>query len=288
MNTYSQERKSYLMVVMVAIFWGMFPIVINKGSQYIPPLFFAAVSLLTATVVTLIVSLVHKNTESLFTKKALIAGCIVGFCMAAFPYALMFLGAKMTNGINTSALMLSEIIFTLIISPLFGEKATLNKTIGGILVFLGSGIILFKGGSLNTGDILIFLSTITLPIGNHFAKKAIETLPPENLMIMRYGIGGTILLILSFLVEDRNQFASSMEYWPYIAINGVLLFGIVNTIWYKALKFLEVSRAVFILMTFPIFSLIFLTVFFDEVPKIYQLLGVAIIIAGAYLTTKKR
>lgn len=288
MSTSLDEKKGYIFITLVALFWGMFPIVMNKGVAYISPLFFASTSLFTAGLVMLIVSIAHGNFRKIFSRQSLWYGSIVGLCIATFPNALMFIGTKLTSGINTSALMLSEIIFTLLILPFFGEKPAFNKTIGGVLVFIGSGIILFKGGQLNLGDVLVFMSTLTLPIGNHFAKKAIVIMPIENLMLLRYFIGGVILMVISFYFENRSQMIPSvLNYWPYVAINGVLLFGIVNSIWYKALKLLEVSRAVFVMMTFPIFSLIFLVVFFKESPQLYQIFGVFVILVGAYFTTRK-
>ena len=49
---------------------------------------------------------------------------------------------------KSSMRQLSEIIFTLLFTPLFGEKTTPEKLIGAISVFFGSIFILFKVGSM--------------------------------------------------------------------------------------------------------------------------------------------
>lgn len=126
----SQERISILSVLVVAFFWGLFPIVVNKGAQHIPPLFFAAVSILLGSLTTLTVSIIKKTAS------------------------------------------------------------------------------------------------------------------------------------------------------------GILLLGLVNIFWYADLKRLPISKAVFLLMTYPLLSLLFLTVIFREPPNIFQVAGIFIIILGSYFTTR--
>lgn len=276
-----------MLVLVVAVFWGMFPIIVNKGTQHIQPLFFAAISTFVGGGTALAVSFFNRDTRKIFQKKALIWGSLVALTMAAFPYALMFIGAKMTSGVNTSALELSEIIFTLIITPFLGEKPTVYKTLGGVLVLIGAFVVLFKGGSFNVGDVLIILSTALLPFGNYFGKKALKYISAENLLVIRYFVGGAALLMMSLLFENGAEMVPSLQnYWPYIVFNGVLLLGLVNILWYEGLKKLEICKAVFLLMTFPIFSLLFLTVFYDERPNFFQILGVFIIVLGAFFTSR--
>lgn len=275
-------------ILIVAAFWGMFPILVNQGSQHIQPLFFAATSMLLGAITAFITTLLKGNFRNILNKKAFLWGCGVAFTMAAFPYALLFIGSKMTSGINTAALMLSEIIFTLIITPFFGEKPTFYKTFGGLLVLIGAFTILFKCGSFNIGDLLIILSTMLLPVGNYFGKKALRIIVPENLMIIRYTLAGAALLFMSLFFENKDKMIPSLlAFWPYVALNGILLFGFVNNLWYHGLKKLQISKAVFLLMTYPIFSLIFLVLFFNEKPNFFQIIGVLIIILGAYFTGKK-
>lgn len=271
------ERFGMLLTIIVAVFWGMFPIIVNKGSQHIPPLFFAASSILTGAVTATLISLIRKDFKNVFNKKAFVFGCIVAFTLAFFPYGLLFMGTRLTSGVNTSALLLSEIIFTLIITPFLGEKPTLWKTLGGLFVLFGALIILFKGGTFNIGDLLIIAGTILCPIGNYYGKKALLLISGENLLIIRYFFGGIGLLILSLIVEDRSAMLPSLtQFWPYVALNGILLLGIINTIWYSALKRLQISKAIFLLMTYPVFSLLFLTLFYGERPNAFQILGILI------------
>ena len=285
----NQEDIGTIMILIVAVFWGMFPILVNKGSQHIQPIFFGATSVIVGGVTALMLSLIKKDLHNIFNRKAFPWAMGVALFTSTFSFGFMFIGSQMTSGINTSALMLSEIIFTIIITPFFGEKTTFNKVLGGILVLIGALIILFKGGELNFGDFIVMICTVFLPFGNHFGKKALEHISPENLLALRYLFSGAILLLMSFVFEDSSKMLPSLiNFWPYIALNGILFLGLINTLWYNGLKRLQVSKAVFLLMTYPIFSLIFLVLFFNEIPNVFQVAGVFIIVAGAYFTSRMK
>lgn len=282
-----QEDVGTIIILVVAVFWGMFPILVNKGSQHFQPLFFGATSIITGGFTALLLSLLKKDLHNIFNRKALPWAIGVAIFTSTLSYGLMFIGSKLTSGINTSALMLSEIIFTILITPFFGEKTTLNKVLGGFLVLIGALIILFKGGELNLGDFIVILCTVFLPFGNHFGKKALEHISPENLLALRYLFSGTFLLLMSFIFEDPGKMLPSLvNFWPYVALNGILFLGLINTLWYKGLKRLPISKAVFLLMTYPIFSLIFLVLFYNEIPNSFQVIGIFVIVAGAYFSSK--
>lgn len=261
---------------------------VNKGSQLIQPIFFAGVSTLCGGIVSLVISFFQRGLKDILNRKALLYACYVAFFISILHYSIMFVGAKMTTGINTSALLLFEIIFTLLITPFFGEKPTLYKTIGGLFVLAGAFIILFKGGEFHLGDLLIILSTISLPFGNHFGKKALQYISPANLLTLRYLLSGVVLLMFSFIFEDTSKMLPSIQnHWIYVVLNGFFLFGLINNIWYYGLKKLEISRAIPLLMTYPAFSLVFLAIFYSDIPNIFQISGVFIIIVGAFITSKK-
>lgn len=285
----NKECSGTMTILIVAVFWGMFPILVNKGSQHFQPLFFGATSIIVGGITALVLSLIKKDLHNIFNRKAFFFAMGVALFTSTLSYGLMFIGSKLTSGINTSALMLSEIIFTILITPFFGEKTTFNKVLGGLLVLIGALIILFKGGELNLGDFIVIICTVFLPFGNHFGKKALEHISPENLLALRYLFSGIFLLLMSFIFEDSSKMIPSLvSFWPYVAVNGILFLGLVNTLWYRGLKKLPISKAVFLLMTYPIFSLIFLVLFYKEIPNSFQILGVFVIVVGAYFSSKIR
>jgi len=286
---YSREKIGVICVLITAVFEGLFPILVNRGGHIMPPITFAAFSILMAAVACFIYALASGSLREVLNRKAYKPILMVAICIVIIPYTLFFIGASKTSGINTSILMLAEIIFTLIFTHFIGEKTTWAKIAGTGCVFLGALFILYNGAfSLNLGDILIILSTILYPIGNFYSKKALQLVSPSIILFLRFAIGGLFILGFSLILEPRTNFKNVISIgWPLILINGVLIFSIVKIVWYEGLKRLDISKAISLFQTFPLFSLLILAVVFKESISVTQWIGVAIMMVGIYFSVKR-
>lgn len=116
--------------------------------------------------------LFSRQVQRVEEKNAYYSLILIAFCIVIIPYSLFFIGSSKTSGINSSILLLTEIIFTLIFTPFVGEKTTAFKIVGALGVLIGAALILYNGFfRLNIGDFLIIASTITYPLGNYYSKK---------------------------------------------------------------------------------------------------------------------
>jgi drug/metabolite transporter (DMT)-like permease len=262
---------------------------VNRGVQNIPPLLFAAFSAILACVASFIYTAFRGKLHELKRVKAWFPLIMVTLCIVVIPYTLLFIGASKTSGTNTSVLLLSEIIFTLIFTPFIGEKTTLYKIIGAGGVFFGALLILFNGKlQLNIGDLLIILSTVPYPIGNFYAKKAMNIVSPATILFVRFILGGLFLFALAALtIKNLNIQNVFIDNWKLILFNGLILLGIGKMIWYSGLKRLDISKGISLIMTFPLFSLIVLVGVFNEQISIYQWVGIAIMMIGVFFTIKR-
>ena len=182
-----QENRGVILALISAALWGIFPIMVNRGSHNMPPLTFAAISTLLAAVVSFIHTVLHCKLHELKKKEAYASLLMITLCIVIIPYVLFFIGTRKTSGINTSLLLLSEIIFTLIFTPLIGEKTTIEKLIGASGVFIGALLILYNGKfQLNVGDLMVIASTATYPIGNYYAKKALYQVSASTILFVRF------------------------------------------------------------------------------------------------------
>lgn len=276
--------------VINAVVWGLFPVLVNRGVQIIPPLTFAAVSTLLAFVAAFFYTWAIGKLPELKNTKAYKSLVIISFTIVIIPYALFFIGAKYTSGVNTSMLLLAEIIFTLFLTHYIGEKTTAFKLLGAGGVFIGSLFILYNGKlSINFGDLLIILSTLTYPVGNFYAKKALNMVSGATILLVRSMVGGFFLLILAMFVERQSNIPEIlMDNWPLLLFNGLVLLGLSKIIWYECLKRVDITKAISITMSYPLFSLLFLVWLFDEKISLYQLTGIAVIMLGVYFSIKRR
>jgi len=283
------ENKGVLLALMSAALWGIFPVVVNRGARHIPPLTFAAISTLLAAAGAFIYTVLKHKLGELRNKEAYASLLMITLCIVIIPYVLFFIGSSKTSGINTSLLLLSEIIFTLLFTPLIGEKTTIEKLIGALGVFIGALMILYNGKfSLNIGDVLVAASTATYPIGNFYAKKALNQVSPSTILFVRFLLGGLFILLLSIILETQTSIVTVMRIdWPTVVVTGIVLLGVGKIIWYEALSRLDISKAISLGMTFPLFSVLILIGILKEDISRYQWIGMAIMMFGVYFTIRR-
>ncbi len=289
MNPSKQESRGIIFVLINAVLWGIFPVMVNRGAHRIPPLIFAAITTLLAAAGAFFYVVFSRKLGELKKKEAYASLLMITLCIVIIPYILFFLGSGMTSGINSSMLLLSEIIFTMIFTPFIGEKTTTEKLIGAFGIFIGSALILYNGDfSLNAGDILIIASTATYPIGNFYAKKALQQVSPATILLVRFSIGGLFILLISILVESPSDILSIVHTdWLMLLFTGLILLGAGKILWYEGLAKLDISKTVSLGMTFPLFSLLILIVVFKEEISGYQWAGIAAMMIGIFFSVKR-
>jgi drug/metabolite transporter (DMT)-like permease len=283
------ESKGVLLALSSAALWGIFPVMVNRGSHNIHPLKFAAISTLLAATGSFIYMALKGKLHELRTKEAHASLMMITLCIVIIPYILFFIGASKTSGINTSLLLLSEIIFTVIFTPLIGEKNSLEKLIGASGVFIGSLLILYKEKfQLNIGDIMVIASTATYPVGNFYAKKALNQVSPPTILFVRFFLGGLFILLLAMIVDTQSSvFNIILVNWRMLLLTGLILLGVGKIVWYEALRRLDISKAISLSMTFPLFSLILLMGIFKEDVSRHQWIGIAIMMLGVVFSIKR-
>ncbi|MFA5954701.1 MAG: DMT family transporter [Patescibacteria group bacterium] len=284
-----QENVGVIFAFIAAAMAGMFPVLVNRGAQSIPPIMFAAITTLLAACGSFVYAILKGKLHELGNRKSYASLAMITLCIVVIPYTLFFVGASKTSGVNSSLLLLSEIIFTLLYTPFIGEETTINKLLGAMGVLIGASFILYNGKfGLNTGDLLVIVSTATFPIGNFYAKKALNFVSPAIILFIRFLIGGLLLLALSLVIEPHsNVLELVLVHWKLILFTGFILLGVGKVVWYEGLKRLDISKAISLVMTFPLFSLIFLVGFFNESLSFYQLVGIAIMAVGVFISIKR-
>jgi len=284
------EGRGVILALCSAALWGIFPVMVNRGSRIMPPLTFAAVSTLCAASGSLLYLTVKGRWGELRRKEAYASLLMITLCIVIIPYTLFFTGSAMTSGVNTSVLLLSEIVFTLLFTPLIGEKTTVGKLAGAIGVGGGALLILYNGSfRLNVGDLLIIVSTATYPVGNFYAKKALNSVSAATILFVRFLLGGLFLLCLAAQFEGPGGLSRALTYeLHFVLFTGLVLLGAGKILWYEALARLDISKAISLGMTFPVFSLLLLVGVFREPVSSYQWLGISVMAVGVIFSIRRR
>jgi len=292
MQIENQETQGELFVLGEAILYGFFPLVVNHAVKFVSPLLFAGLSSLVAAVALFIYLFSTKTFHHLFNKKALIYILGVTLFIIVLPSIFIFIGTSFTSGVNTTILLQAEVFFTFLFCGLFfGEKITSKKLIGALAIVIGTTIVIFNGSLvINWGDILILSGVAFYPFGNMCAKKALSMVPSTAILFIRSFLGGLILILLSFIFESSFSVLGStiFNFYLFILINGLAVMFLSKIFWYEGLKRIDISKAITIGMSYPAFSLIFLFLFVQEIPNLYQLIGLFVTMAGVVFITYKK
>lgn len=285
------EKQGVFFTLGSAALWGIYPILVHTYSQDIPPFFFAGVLSLFTAVGMFVWMIFRKRLKELKIRESYFPLLMVSICIIVIPNAMFFIGTQHTNAINSSVLMLSEIVFTLVFTPFFGEKNTIEKYIGTLGIMIGGGLVLYNGSDieLNYGDILIILSTITFPIGNFYSKKVLYHISPSTVIMARYFLGSFFLLGLAFIFEPNTQFIPSVvDNILLFVIVGLILLSLCKVFFYEGMKRLDISKVISLEMTYPFFSLVFLFLVFDSSLQLCQVIGVCIMVLGSIFTVRRK
>jgi len=282
-----QENLGVFFVLVSALITSIGPIMVNKGVKNIPPLMFASISFIMSALFFLFICISQKRLSEFKQKKSNIYFdlFLITIFVVIIPYTLFFIGSAKTTGLNSSLLQLSELLFALLVAYFVGEKNTLNKYIGAGGILIGSIFLIYHGSlQLNFGDILIVLSAASFPLGNFYAKKALNILSPSVILFFRYLVGGLFIFLLSLIFESYTNFKEIFfDNWKYFFSYGFLVMPLSTFLWYQSLRRLDISKATSLNMLYPFFSVLILMILGEKI-NIIQFIGIVIIFLGVYFT----
>lgn len=251
---------------------------------------FAGISFLMSSIFFFFVSLFQKNLHQLnnLPKNIYRDLVMITIFIVIIPYVLFFIGTGKTSGLNSALLQLSELIFALVLSYFIGERNDVFKYLGAGGILIGSIILMYHGSfKLNIGDVLLFLGAASFPVGNFYAKKALNILSPAVILFIRYLFGGFFILLMSLIFENYSDFNKIFfSYWEFFVLYGLVVMTLSTFLWYQSLKRLDISKATSLNMLFPFFSVLILIALGEKITSL-QFIGIVIIFLGAYFAIKR-
>ena len=275
-------NKTYLILTFGMVLWGMYPILTHKIVLDLDPLFLVSVSMLIASVPFIIQLVLKKEYKQLFSQKILKTLIPVALFTAA-GQAFLFVGTKLTSGVNTGLLLQVEPIYSLILGIIFlGELLTSGQIGATLIMVVGAMTIVYKKGgmSINFGDLLILLSPLMFQISHAIAKKLLNKGAKIRLLLAgRHLYGGIMLLIFSFITN-----ASIINLFNFNNLKTAFYIGLylslLASMWYSSIKKIPVSAASSFLPLTALVSLLGSVFFLKETISIQQYIGFFFIVGG--------
>ncbi|RAS75983.1 DMT family transporter [Priestia endophytica] len=242
----------------------------------------------------LIAGYLFLNRKLSVSKEVLIISLLNGLMYFAIPFGSVYWASLYLPSGLVSVLAASISVFALLINRLFkGTPASKGQKMGVILSLFGI-IFVFGNQLLIKGDLieLIAMAVILIAmLGSALitiqVQLRIKSLPIMTFNSLSMFSGGTILLILSLILEDGNRTFSGSSLFSllYLAIVGSVLGFWINI---YLLKQWHISKATAHLFISPIIALYVGFIFLDETLNNQIYLGTIFVLIGVIFINLKR
>jgi drug/metabolite transporter (DMT)-like permease len=226
--------------------------------------------------------------------KYLIAIGVIGGGLAFLAY---FTGLTFTTAGRAAFLHKTLPLFAAALAVVFLKEKVGRKQWYALLVMLIGTIILYLAQippavfwmNPGLGDLLVIAAAALWAVESTMAKKAMISGESNFVVSCARMLIGAIVLFAAVLLLGRVDalLALNAHQLANLLISTALLFGYVLT-WYWAIKLINVSKASMLLLLAPVVSLAAGAAWLGEPAPILQILGSALILAGAAVAVRIR
>ena len=287
-SQFHAQRLGELHALGSVFLWSLFPFMVHRDLNPLPPLYTAALSTFFAVPAALAIMVRNRSAAELRIKAAwrpmLAATLLVGVLF----YGLLFYGTRRTSPVNMSLLSLMEVVFSfMLLSRYRTERVTKPQALGSILMVCGAIVLLAPSElQLNAGDVIIIIACAVPPFGNYFAKQARLVVQSEIILLVRSVISGVVLLFAAILIERPPSAQALRAGLPFVVLNGILVMGLSKILWTEALHRLPIPKAVSTAALVPALTMILSFAILHQLPTLPQLAALLPICAGMILLTQ--
>lgn len=254
-------------------------------------LFFVRISPLNKKIL-LILRTPTKTEELIYRRDYLYLILVVISGSLVAPFLYMY-GLSETTAVNTSLLLNTESLFTVIIAFIFlREHAAKKDYVGMILIIIGAIFITTSGEFMNLeltkgifGNILVIGACLFWGIDNNLSKFLSKKQDLLLITILKCSIGGIILLILSMVIGIT--FILPLTTIPYIFTVGALSIGFSIILFLFALREIGAMKTGVIFSTSSLIGALFAFIVLGESITAIQIIAGFIMLYGIYLLYKK-
>ncbi|MCY6356085.1 DMT family transporter [Clostridium sp. ZS2-4] len=285
-----------LVLLFVALLWGVNPVVVKVGMKYIPPLPFNTMRMLIASIfcwVILYMSRTYKKMDKNDIKKI--------FCLGFFGYFMyqvgFIIGINNTTAGNTSLIVGMLPISVALINRIFKiEQITLKMFLGIIVSFIGVVLIIIGSGSefrISYTDIKggIFLIIGQLALGYYtvFSKPMLRKYSNIQVTACFISIAALLFLIINFKsIINVSWNTVPTVGWMSNIFSGGISMCIGNVLWIWGVNQVGSVRTSLYNNMAPVFTIIVGYIFIGESFGVIKGIGVLTIFIGMYLTKNNR
>jgi len=288
--------KARIVWLILCGIWGSTWLFIKLGLADLPPLTFAGIRFLFASVI-LLVLILARGIRWPRQRRDWIVIAAVGLLQFTFNYGLVFWGEQRISSGLAAVLQSTFPAFGLVIAHFYlpEEPITAKKVVGVLLGFTGVAIIFshqlsIAGQSALLGSVALVLSALCGSYGNVLVKAYGTQIDPFVLAAGQMICGFPPLLTLGIATEG-NPFHFRWTATAILSLTYLVLVGSVMafTLFYWLVRNMDVINTMLISLVTPVVAVVLGMIFLHEQLNWRLFAGAACIISGiGFIVLRKR
>ncbi|HCO47983.1 MAG TPA: EamA/RhaT family transporter [Spirochaetaceae bacterium] len=293
----SRAMSGYLFALGSTAIWAGNFAIARALNQSITPISLAFLRWTVAAIAILPFALRHLIAEKALIRKHFLYILITAALGISLFNTLIYFAGRSTTSVNMSLISITFPIFIILLSRMFyGEKITINKVAGIVLVISGVLLLVTKGKlssllsiTFAPGDALMLLAAFIFATYSILLRRKPQAMNLWTLQASTFIVG--VILLFPFFLWDRSRA-------PAVQVNSglvlaALYIGILASltafvIWNKAIERIGATKAGMVYYSMPLLSGILAYFVLGESITIIHLYSLLLIVPGILLANRAK
>jgi drug/metabolite transporter (DMT)-like permease len=282
-------------MLLVCLIWGANFSAIKYALEAVPPLVFAALRFILASVVFLVLVRVREG-PLLRTRTGSIRGLILlGLIGNTFYQAGFMIGLDETTATKSALILAAMPVMVAVIATIFGVERLSGRLWAGMALALVGVVVVIgtrsgtatAGGSL-TGDLLMLLACLCWSVYTVGLRRVGSGMSSLRVTAVTT-VAGTPGLVLLALPQFREVSWGSLDAgtWFGVFYSGLLAIVVAYTLWSVSVRVVGSSRTAVYNAVIPVVAALVAWVVLGEKPSLTQAGGAALVITGVMLSQSR-
>jgi drug/metabolite transporter (DMT)-like permease len=286
----AMTRRSWLLLTALSATWGASYLFIKVALRDVEPIAIVGIRVLLGALVLLALPVTRRTLRALRSRWHLVvAQAVVGVVV---PFLLITIGEQHVSSSLTGILIATGPVLVAVLAPVFerGQQISVGAAVGLTLGFVGVvtllGLDLSGDADALIAAVMIIAASLSYSVAIYLLRRWFADVDPV-------GAGGAILVTASLLLLPFAVAALPTAFPGRQAMTSLLLLGVVGTgvafvLFYTLITQAGAGQAALVGYLVPPFAVVYGAVLLAEAVTAGKLVGLALIMAGAVLSTRRR
>ena len=290
------SHQPYLLLSLMALFWAANIVLGRFVAGHVPPFALTFVRWAGTALLVIPFAWPHLRRDWPTMRKHIPLLLALAFTGFALNNAFSYWGLQHTQALNALLIQSSGPLFVALWSLiLFGVRLTLAQTIGIAISMIGVLVIILRGDisallaiEINRGDIAFTSALLVFGLYSAMMPHRPKT-HPLSLIAVTTGWGALMLIpLVAWEVSDGQ----TMTFDAFTVATVVFVIIFPSTLAYmffnRGIELIGPNRAAPFFHLVPVFGSAMAILFLGEQPRLFHLVGYAMVLAGIFIASRQR